>query len=169
MGFMDKLGSAANAAKWKADQQMRVMRVQNSIHDLEKQVNTHKAALADTALELYTQDALTEERLGTICAAIRQLETQLGGLNDTLHQIQSEQPPSEGQAAPAPAVAPAPIAAVPAPVVFVPTPVAASPLSPVAAPAPLPDPQPAVLVCPECGQVLKGKFCPEHGVAGVPQ
>jgi hypothetical protein len=164
MGFMDKLGSAANAAKWKADQQMRVMRVQNSIHDMEKQIITQKSALADAALELHTQGALTDERLGTICAAIGQLEMQLSGLNANLHQIQSEQPPSESQpaAAPAPAAAPIPLSPVASPAAGT---APLTPLSPVASAAP----EPAALVCPECGQVLKGKFCPEHGVAGVPQ
>jgi hypothetical protein len=165
MGFMDKLGSAANTAKWKADQQMRLMRVQNNVHDLEKQVNGQKATLADAVLELYAQGALADERLTGICAAIGQLDTQIAGLNENLHQIQAEQPPSENQpaaAVPAPAPytppAPAPVQAAEAVVPL--TPVAAAPAAPTA---------PVELVCPECGQVLKGKFCPEHGVAGVPR
>ena len=166
MGFMDKLGSAANVAKWKADQQMRVMRAQNSIHDVEKQVNAQKATLADAALELYAQGALAEERLQEICAAIGQLNAQIATLTENLHQIQAEQPPSDGQpAAAAPAPAPAQFVTVP-----VPTPAQAAaptaPLSPVSAPAPA---APVELVCPQCGQVLKGKFCPEHGVPGVPR
>ena len=102
MGFMDKLGSAANTAKWKADQQMRIMKVQNSIRDVEKQVNAQKAALADSAMDLYTQGALADERLGAICVQIAQLNAQIAGLNENLHQVQSEQPPSEGAAAVAP-------------------------------------------------------------------
>ncbi len=158
MGFMDKLGSAANTAKWKADQQMRIMKVQNSIRDVEKQVGAQKAALADCAFDLYNQGQLADERLGAICVQIIQLNAQIAGLNENLHQIQSEQPPSDNQAAvtpPAPAYVPAPAAPAYTP---------PAPVQPVQA-----APQQAVLVCPECGQVLKGKFCPEHGVAGVPQ
>ncbi len=162
MGFMDKLGSAANTAKWKADQQMRLMRVQNSIHDLEKQVNAQKASLADAVLEIYAQGTLADERLKGICSAISQLDTQIAGLNENLHQIQAEQPPSEGQPA---AVAPAPAPYTPPAPAPVQPAADAVPLAPVAA-APAAQVE---LVCPECGQVLKGKFCPEHGVAGVPR
>ncbi len=165
MGFMDKLGSAANVAKWKADQQMRVMRVQNSIHDVEKQVNAQKAALADSALALYAQGALAEDQLKAICGAIGQFQAQLAGLNENLRQIQSEQPPSEGQPAAA-APAPAPAAYVPPAPMPAPAAAPAVPLTPVSQPAPA---APVELVCPECGQVLKGKFCPEHGVAGIPR
>ncbi|MCL4562315.1 MAG: hypothetical protein M1281_17100 [Chloroflexi bacterium] len=156
MGFMDKLGSAAATAKWKADQQMRVMRVQNNIRDLENQVKSQKMALGDTALGLYSQGSLAEEPLQQICAEIGRINEQVAQLNQNLRQIQAEQPPSENQ----PASAPAPAA-------YAPPPVPES-TAPATAPAPDPAPQPAVLVCPECGQVLKGRFCPEHGREGVP-
>lgn len=160
MSFMDKLGSAAAAAKWKADQQMRVMRAQSSIRDLENQVKTQKEALGDAALELFAQGSLADQSLQQLCVAIGQLKGQLAQANDTLHQIQAEQPPSEGQHAPAPVQA-APAYVPPAAPAY--TPPAPAPAPMAAAPA-----QAAVLVCPECGTVLKGRFCPEHGVEGVP-
>ena len=154
--FMDKIGSAAVAAKWKADQQMRVMRMQNSIHDLENQVKAQTTALGNAALALHAQGQLAEEALVEICAAIVKLNEKIAQSNETLRQIQAEQSPAEGGlaqvfATPAPSEVPVP--------------------EPVPAPAvePEPAPQPVVLVCPECGQVLEGRFCPEHGVAGVPR
>lgn len=160
MSFMDKLGSAAATAKWKADQQMRIMRAQNSIRDVENQVKTQKAALAETALQLYAQGALTEAPLVEACAAITQLTLQIGQLTETLRQIQAEQPPGENQPAPVPApAAPAPTYASPAP--------AAAPV-PTPAPAAAVPAQPARLVCPVCGMELAGRFCPEHGREGVP-
>lgn len=160
MSFMDKLGSAAAAAKWKADQQMRIMRVQNNIRDLENQVKTQKEALGEAALQLYAQGSLTDESLRQICVAIGQLKDQLVQVNANLHQIQAEQPPSENQPAPAPAPAPvqaAPPSVPPAAPVYVPP-----------APAAVAPAQAPVLVCPECGTVLKGRFCPEHGAEGIP-
>jgi hypothetical protein len=151
MSFMNKLGSAAAMAKWKADQQMRIVRTQNNIHDLENQVKTQKNSLAEAVLGLYAQGNLNEESLKTVCAAIGQLNGQIASVTESLHQIQAEQAPSENQA-PAPMAAPAPIMINVAPA---PAPAAAAPVA-------------AVLVCPQCGQVLKGKFCPEHGVEGVP-
>ncbi len=172
--FMDKIGSAAALAKWKADQQMRVMRVQNSIHDLEKQVNAQNASLANTALALYAQGALSDEPLRHICATIADLTEQVRQSTENLHQIQAEQPPSDqpAQAQPpapaAPAVPPAPAASTPTPF-FTPPPAPAPTPVPTPAPMPAPAEQAIVLVCPQCGQVLKGKFCPDHGVPGVPQ
>jgi hypothetical protein len=157
MSFMNKLGSAASMAKWKADQQMRIVRTQNNIHDLENQVKAQKNSLAEAVLGLYAQGNLSEESLKTVCAAIGQLNSQIASVTESLHQIQAEQAPSENQPAPA-AAAPAPVAA----------PSAAPSAAPVminVAPAPA---AAVVMVCPQCGQVLKGKFCPEHGVEGVP-
>jgi hypothetical protein len=154
--FMDKLGSAATAAKWKADQQMRIMRTQNSIHDLENQVKAQTTALGNTALALFAQGSLTEDALREICSAIGRLNEQIAQQTDTLHHIQSEQAPSEGQPQGAVTVPAAPPAPAPMP-------------APVVEPAPEVVAQPVVLVCPQCGQVLVGRFCPEHGVAGVPR
>lgn len=161
MSFLDKLGSAAAVAKWKADQQMRVMRAQNSIRDAEKQVASQKSALADAALDLYNQGSLAEDSLAGICAAILQQNEQIQLLNENLAKIQAEQPPSDTPAAAAPA--PQPAAPVPAPAAP-----AVQPAPPVQFFTPAPAPQPAALVCPECGQVLRGRFCPEHGVEGIP-
>jgi hypothetical protein len=162
MSFMDKLGSAAALAKWKADQQMRIMRTQNNLRDLENQVKAQKETLGEAALQLYLQGGLSEPSLQQICVTIGQLQEQAAQVNAALHQIQAEQPPNEGQPAPAPA----PVAAVPVPTYPAPTPYA-QPAStvPPAVPAAVPSP---VLVCPQCGAVLKGRFCPEHGLEGVP-
>ncbi|HVN53557.1 MAG TPA: hypothetical protein VMT46_04440 [Anaerolineaceae bacterium] len=161
--FMDKLGSAAALAKWKADQQVRVMRVQNQIHDLEKQVNAQNASLASTVMGLYSQGTLVDSSLREICAGIERLNEQVRQLNENLRQIQAEQPPSDQPAQPqAPASSPAPAPSAAPPVSF-PTPMATT--WPPSATAP----QATVLVCPQCGQVLQGKFCPEHGLPGVPK
>ncbi len=159
MSFMDKLGSAAALAKWKAEQQVRIVRAQNAVHDLENQVKTQKASLADSVLDLYAQGVLTDPGLQQACAAITQLNVQVAQANEAVRQIQAEQPPSDN---PAPAPAPSPT---PAPA-YAPPP---APVQTFTSPAPTPVADtPAQLVCPECGQVLKGRFCPEHGREGVP-
>jgi hypothetical protein len=95
--FMDKVGSAASGAKWKADQQVRILKMQNNIHELENKVVTQTTALGKAAFELYKLGNLPAESLHELCANIGQLNEQIGQLTDNLHQIQAEKPP-EGQA-----------------------------------------------------------------------
>ena len=91
--FMDKVGSAAATAKWKADQQMRILKVQNSIKDLESKVKAKTADLGAAALELYKQGNLPVESLQEICANIGQLNDQIAQSTENLHQIQAEKQP----------------------------------------------------------------------------
>ena len=77
MPIQESLSRAANVAKWKADQQMRLLKSQNQVRELEGQIKTQKAQLADTALTLYTQQRLSEDELKEICSTIAQLHEQI--------------------------------------------------------------------------------------------
>jgi len=139
MPIQESLSRAANAAKWKADQQMRLLKSQNQVRELEEQIKAQKARLADTALTLYTQQRLSEDELKEICAAIAQLHEQVRQQQMLQEATKNEQPPDRTYSQTSPPSAEQPVA-----------------------------PKSGQLVCPTCGRILAARFCPEHGVEGVP-
>ena len=143
----DKMNYAAAVAKWKMDQQVRIVRLQSSLHDLENQVRAQKATLAEATLSLYAQHALTEGELTRLCDQISQIHAQIQNTNQTIEATKQEQPPAD----------PALYSSTYPPAVDSSTDQAvntsALPLS--------------GLVCPECGMALVGRFCPVHGKEGV--
>jgi len=142
MPIQDRIAHAAAVTKWKADQQMRLMRSQNRIGEFENQIRTIKATLADKALVLYAQEQLVEEDLKQICASISELHRQIKEQQSLQDAIRSERPPElSGYSAVVPPAQPAAMAQV-------------ETLS--------------GLVCPQCNRPLVGRFCPDHGVEGVP-
>lgn len=140
MPLQDKIAHAAAVAKWKADQQMRLLRSQGRIGELEGQIRNQKAALADKTLALYAQELLTEDELKQICAAIAGLNDQIKEQHGLQETIRNERPPEQqvysANYPPAQSVE-----------------IQAAALS--------------GLICPQCGRALVGRFCPEHGVEGV--
>ena len=142
MPFQDRIAHAAAVTKWKADQQMRLLKSQNQVRELENQIKSQKAALADAALTLYAQEQLAEDELKQICAAIAALHEQIKEQQNSQEVIKSERAP-ELQAY--------------------------SANYPPAQPAQLPTEPTSGLVCPQCNRSLVGRFCPEHGVEGVPK
>lgn len=140
MPFQDKLAHAAAVAKWKADQQIRLIKSQSRIGEIEGQIRNQKAALADKALALYGQGQLVEDDLKQICDAIAALHDQIKEQQSIQEAARSERPPEQQvySAAYPPAQS---------------TEVQTESMS--------------GLVCPKCGRPLVGRFCPEHGVEGI--
>lgn len=140
MPFQDKLAHAAAVAKWKADQQMRLIKSQGRVGEIEGQIRTQKAALADKTLALYAQGQLTEEDLKQVCASIAGLHDQIREQQVLQEAIRGERPPEQQ---------------------------AYSSTYPPAQPAETQAVSLSGLICPQCGRQLVGRFCPEHGVEGV--
>ncbi len=132
MGFMDKVGNAANVAKWKADQQARIFKKQGEIRDVENRIYSQKANLAEVVLALFNNHQIENEELKNQCNQIVQLQTQIQNIKQEIDFIKNEQPPVS---------------------VTVDTPKETAKSG---------------LVCPVCGEQLVGKFCPAHGVEGIP-
>ena len=141
MPFQDRIAHAAAVAKWKADQQMRLFKSQNRIGEIETQIRVEKASLADKTLALYAQDQLVEEDLKKSCADIAALHELIRGQQSLQEAIRSERPPEQG---------------------------AYSAAAPLAQPAPVQSETLSGLVCPQCNRPLVGRFCPDHGMEGVP-
>ena len=99
MPIQGSLSRATAVAKWKADQQMRLLKNQNQVRDLEGQIKTQKARLADTAWTLYTQHRLSESELQEICAGLAQLQEQVQQQQAVQEAIRSEQFPDPAYSA----------------------------------------------------------------------
>ena len=140
MPFQDKIAHAAAVAKWKADQQMRLLRSQSRVGEIEGQIRNQKAALADKALNLYGQEQLIEDDLKQICDMIASLHEQIKEQHSLQETVRSEHPPEQQ--------------------VY-------SATYPPAQSSELQTESMSGLLCPQCNRQLVGHFCPEHGVEGI--
>ena len=95
MSIQENLSRATAIAKWKADQQMRLLKNQNQVRDLEGQMKTQKARLADAAWALYAEQRLSEDELKEICAAMVQLQEQIHQQQVLQEAIKNEQLPDQ--------------------------------------------------------------------------
>jgi hypothetical protein len=132
MGFMDKVGNAANVAKWKADQQLRIIKKQGEIRDIENNFYRQKVALSEVVYSLFKNNQIVNEEVLNICSIIAQIEGQIQTEKQNVEAIKQEQPPIQVFEQPPEII------------------------------------NHSGLICPDCGQQLVGKFCPVHGVEGVP-
>jgi hypothetical protein len=145
--IMDKMSHATAVAKWKADQQVRILRAQNSLRDLENQARVQKASLGEATFSLYASNGLTEGELINLCQQISQIYSQIQSTHQNIEAIKQEQAPVD-------------------------TSLYSSAFPPVASPTMRQGLDPASpplsgLVCPECGMALVGRFCPVHGKEGI--
>lgn len=140
MPFQDKLAHATAVAKWKADQQMRLLKSQSRVGEIEGQIRNQKAVLADKALHLYAQGQLMEDDLKQVCEMIASLHEQIKEQHSLQEAARNERAPEQQ--------------------VYTST-------YPPRQPIELQPVSMSGLVCPQCGQALVGSFCPEHGVEGI--
>ncbi len=93
MSFQQRLSHAAAVAKWKADQEARLLKSQNQAREVKKQISTQKAALAEAALKLLAQDQLQDEGLKQLYATLLQLQQQVREQQELQEAIKQERPP----------------------------------------------------------------------------
>jgi RNA polymerase subunit RPABC4/transcription elongation factor Spt4 len=127
MALKEQIEHAAAVTKWKADQQMRILKIQGQISDMESTIKGRVYALGESTLRLSEQGELRQASLLELTYQISSLKEQLVGLQQSLTAVKTESGPQRPQ----------------------------------------PQQSYSGLVCPECGEMLKGNFCPVHGVAGV--
>jgi hypothetical protein len=138
--MIDRLRHAADVAKFKADQLLRVNRVQSEISNLRREIQTMREAIASAALDLHRSGGLLHAELEQLCVVIDRLNAQIAEREAAIAAIQAELPPqlataTTTYAATAPAIQPA-------------------------QPAPRP-----TRVCPHCGfgAPAHAAFCPNCG------
>lgn len=128
MALKEQIEHAAAVTKWKADQQVRILKIQGQINDMESTIKGRVYALGEFTLRLSEQGDLQQPNLLEATGDIAGLKAQLQGLQQTLTAVKTETGPQRPQ----------------------------------------PQQNYSGLICPECGMMLNGNFCPVHGVGGVP-
>jgi len=163
MPFQDKLAHAAAVAKWKADQQMRILKSQSRVGEIEGQIRNQKATLADKTLALYAQGQIKEQH--------------------SLQEAARSEGPPEQQVYSATYPPVQPVQLQPQSMSGLVCPQcnrslvgSFCPEHGVEGVMPSQNSESrqtnstvAQMVCPKCGKLLSVRFCPEHGVEGVPQ
>lgn len=162
MGFMDKVGNAANIAKWKAEQQARIFRKQGEIRDVESKIYSQKATLAEIVLAQFNNHQIENEELSNLCSQIVLLQTQIQTIKQEIDFIRNELPPVS---APMDIIQEMPKSGLVCPVCGVQI---VGKFCPVHGVEGIPPANSSGLVCPVCGMVIEGKFCPKDGSEGVP-
>lgn len=176
MSLKDKVTHATAVTKWKADQQMRLLKSQNQVGTFESQVRTKKAELADTVLKLYTQERLGEEELLGICREIDQIHEQILEQRKLQELIKQEQSPQFASYSSFSTAQPG--SGLVCPQCGISLVGRFCPEHGVEGIQPGNFKEEAAqevkkatsdqLVCPVCRMPLTVRFCPEHGVEGVP-
>lgn len=108
--MLDRLRHATDVAKFKADQLLRVNRVQAEISNIRREVQVIRDQIASAALELHRSGSLQHVEIEQLCGAIDRLNAQIIERESLVAAIQAEQPPLAAAtvtyAATAPAVQP---------------------------------------------------------------
>jgi hypothetical protein len=137
MPIKDDMSNLADKAKWKANQQMRLINIHNRITQLEGNIKVQKARLADATVKRFYDNQLNDEVLVPICQQIQSLHNEIENLKVQETATRNEKPPENVS------------------------------IYSVANPDEDFEGATSGLICPKCGRALHGKFCPEHGIPGV--
>ena len=97
MPFFDRIKQGGDATKFKADQLIRVQRVQSEISSINKEIEYAKDRLANLAIDLHQRGELADQRIEEVCLQIDQLLLQIAEKNNQIASIRAEELP---QAAP---------------------------------------------------------------------
>lgn len=166
MAFKEQIEHAAAVTKWKADQQVRILKIQSQINDMESTIKGRVYALGEFTLRLSEQGELQQPELLEFTKEIASLKEQLLGLQQSLTAVKNESGPQRPQEQQAFSGLVCPVCGAMLRGNFCPEHGVAG-VMPAAPQPPAPFPSKGYFVCPICNQPLNGKFCPVHGVEGV--
>ena len=103
MPLFDQLRHGVDVTKFKADQVLRINRIQNEIGDLRREILGAREKISDIVLQLHKQSTLTYPQLEELCFAIDQTELRIAEKDSQIAAIRIETPP---QASSSPTSAP---------------------------------------------------------------
>jgi hypothetical protein len=92
--MLDRLRHATDVAKFKADQLLRVNRVQAEISNARREVQVVRDQIASAALELHRGGSLQHAEIEQLCVAIDRLNALISEREALVVAIQAEQPPT---------------------------------------------------------------------------
>lgn len=102
--LLGRFKHGVDVIKFKADQLMRINRVQGEIRDLRRDISNIHVKISSTAVELHKKGALSNPELVDLCVAIDQLNKQIFEKEANIAAIRNEEvphlPPSTYQYAP---------------------------------------------------------------------
>jgi len=93
MPILDQFRRGVDVAKFKADQLMRINRVQGEVGDLRREIQGVREKIATAAIELHKQGPLSYPGLEELCAAIDRIEAQIVEKEALIARIRAEVPP----------------------------------------------------------------------------
>ena len=97
MSLVDRMKHGVDVTKFKADQVLRVRRVESEINELRRQISDVRAQIASTTLALYDQAALQNPELQKLCRAIDDLKAQIATKESLIEAIRAEEAPISPQ------------------------------------------------------------------------
>jgi RNA polymerase subunit RPABC4/transcription elongation factor Spt4 len=99
MSIFDKAKQGVDVAKFKADQLLRVNKVQNEIGALRRDILGVREKVAEAVVQLHKQGPLSYPEVEDLCLKIDQLEAQIAEKDAQVAAIRAEQPPVAAVAA----------------------------------------------------------------------
>ena len=93
MPIFDRLKHGVDVTKFKADQLLRVNRVQGEIGDLRREIFGVREKIADAVIDLHKQNTLSHSELEDLCIAIDKVDAQIAEKEALIANIRSEVPP----------------------------------------------------------------------------
>jgi len=97
MSFFKKITDGVKGGvedtKFKADQYMRIQRVQGEVSALHKEMASVRGKIANTVIELYNQSTLSHKELVDLCLIIDQFYAQISQKEAQIAAIRAEEPP----------------------------------------------------------------------------
>ncbi len=93
MPLLDQLRHGVDVTKFKADQALRINRVQNEIGGLRRDILGIREKIADAVLQLHKQNALSYSELEEMCASIDQIDLRIAEKEAQINSIRAEVPP----------------------------------------------------------------------------
>ena len=94
MEYIERIKHGVDLTKFKAEQAIRVNHIQGEIGELRKEISTVKEMIALTALELYKDDAISNQELQTLCLKIDELNEKINEKEILITSIKAEKSPS---------------------------------------------------------------------------
>ena len=92
--LQDRLDHATKVAKWKVDQQKRILNKQSKITDFKKQFRRNKLILSDKVYELYREKKIKNIELVSICEDSDSIREAIRKTELEKESIRKEVPPA---------------------------------------------------------------------------
>ncbi len=93
MSVLDQLKRGVDTARSKADQLLRVNRVQREIKSIRGEIQAAREKIADGVMELHAKGDLSHQELEDLCAQIDGLNAQITEKEAHIASIRAETPP----------------------------------------------------------------------------